>query len=134
MAKTLNEIIRTCTDEYVSQIDVDDPPTPVIAESELVSKVSDMCRAENNIAFQIASANAQGAKVSIDKLRAPSKLCASQIAALMLKIYHIVRIKCGGVNSDPSYDLLAIYQTDGDEEGIYTTPDQRRMERGPLRF
>ena len=123
MAKTLNEIIRTCTDEYVSQIDVDDPPTPVIAESELVSKVSDMCRAENNIAFQIASANAQGAKVSIDKLRAPSKLCASQIAALMLKIYHIVRIKCGGVNSDPSYDLLAIYQTDGDEEGIYTTDE-----------
>ena len=123
MAKTLNEIIRTCTDEYVSQIDVDDPPTPVTAESELVSKVSDMCRAENNIAFQIASANAQGAKVSIDKLRAPSKLCASQIAALMLKIYHIVRIKCGGVNSDPSYDLLAIYQTDGDEEGIYTTDE-----------
>ena len=123
MAKTLNEIIRTCTDEYVSQIDVDDPPTPVIAESELVSKVSDMCRAENNIAFQIAAANAQGAKVSIDKLRAPSKLCASQIAALMLKIYHIVRIKCGGVNSDPSYDLLAIYQTDGDEEGIYTTDE-----------
>ena len=123
MAKTLNEIIRTCTDEYVSQIDVDDPPTPVTAESELVSKVSDMCRAENNIAFQIAAANAQGAKVSIDKLRAPSKLCASQIAALMLKIYHIVRIKCGGVNSDPSYDLLAIYQTDGDEEGIYTTDE-----------
>ena len=82
-----------------------------------------MCRAENNTAFQIASANAQGAKVSIDKLRAPSKLCASQIAALMLKIYHIVRIKCGGVNSDPSYDLLAIYQTDGDEEGIYTTDE-----------
>ena len=123
MAKTLNEIIRTCTDEYVSQIDVDDPPTPVTAESELVSKVSDMCRAENNIAFQIATANAQGSKVSIDKLRAPSKLCASQIAALMLKIYHIVRIKCGGVNSDPSYDLLAIYQTDGDEEGIYTTDE-----------
>ena len=123
MAKTLNEIIRTCTDEYVSQIDVDDPPTPVTAESELVSKVSDMCRAENNIAFQIAAANAQGTKVSIDKLRAPSKLCASQIAALMLKIYHIVRIKCGGVNSDPSYDLLAIYQTDGDEEGIYTTDE-----------
>lgn len=123
MAKTLNEIIRYCTDEYVSQIDVDDPPEPVTAESELVSMVSDMCRAENNAAFQIATAAAGGGKVSIDKLRAPSRLCASQIAALMLKIYNIVRIKCGGVNSDPSYDLLAIYQTDGDEEGIYTTDE-----------
>ena len=33
MAKTLNEIIRICTDDYVSQIDVDDPPEPVVAES-----------------------------------------------------------------------------------------------------
>ena len=123
MARTLNEIIRYCTDEYVSQIDVDDPPEPVTAESELVSMVSDMCRIENNTAFQIATAAAGGGKVSIDKLRSPSKLCASQIAAIMLKIYHIVRIKCGGVNSDPSYDLLAIYQADGDEEGIYTTDE-----------
>ena len=123
MARTLNEIIRYCTDEYVSQIDVDDPPEPVIAESELVSTVADMCRLENNTAFQIATSMAGGGKVSIDKLRSPSKLCASQIAALMLKIYHIVRIKCGGVNSDPSYDLLAIYQADGDEEGIYTTDE-----------
>ena len=123
MARTLNEIIRYCTDEYVSQIDVDDPPEPVIAESELVSTVADMCRLENNTAFQIATSMAGGGKVSIDKLRSPSKLCASQIAALMLKIYHIARIKCGGVNSDPSYDLLAIYQADGDEEGIYTTDE-----------
>ena len=123
MAKTLNEIIRICTDDYVSQIDVDDPPEPVVAESELVSRVADMCRAENTAAFQAAQAASPGSKVSIDKLRAPSKLCASQIAALMLRIYNIVRVKCGGVNSDPSYDLLAIYQNDGDEEGIYTTDE-----------
>lgn len=123
MAKTLNEIIRICTDDYVSQIDVDDPPEPVVAESELVSRVADMCRAENTVAFQAAQAASPGSKVSIDKLRAPSKLCASQIAALMLRIYNIVRVKCGGVNSDPSYDLLAIYQNDGDEEGIYTTDE-----------
>lgn len=111
MARTLNETICVCTDDYLDQIDIDNPPTPADIEAELVTKVKDACLLENQI-------RAKG-----DTLRPPTKLCPSQIASIMLKLYHIVRVKCGGENADPAYDLLAIYQDTGVNEGIYITDE-----------
>lgn len=111
MARTLNETIRTCTDSYLASLNVANPPSPADIEAELVTIVKDACLAENAI-------RSKG-----DQLKAPTKLCASQIAALMLKLHHIVRVKCGGENADPSYDLLAMYQASGKDEGIYTTDE-----------
>ena len=34
-----------------------------------------------------------------------------------------MRVKCGGENADPSYDLLAMYQTSGRDRGIYITDE-----------
>lgn len=111
MARTLNETIRICTETYLDQIDVDNPPTPSEVEAELVTAVTEACALENQI-------RAKG-----DKLAAPKKLCSSQIANIMLKLYHIVRIKSGGTNADPAYDLLAIYSDSGPDEGIYVTDE-----------
>lgn len=108
MARTINETIRVCTDSYLEQIDIDAPPSPADIEAELVSIVKDACYLENQI-------RAKG-----DELRPPKRLCTSQIAAIMLKIHHIVRVSCGGNNADPSYDLLAIYK---ENEGIYSTDE-----------
>lgn len=111
MARTLNETICVCTDDYLDQIDIDNPPTPADIEAELVTKVKDTCLIENQI-------RAKG-----DTLKAPTKLCPSQIAKIMLKLNNIVRVKCGGENADPAYDLLAIYQNTGINEGIYVTDE-----------
>ena len=108
-SKTLNEIIRITTEEYLDALDMDNIPSPLTIESELVTKVRMECQVEN--------------QNRPDKLRAPQKLCASQIASIMLKLYNIVRVKCGGENADPGYDLLAIYQSSGENEGIYVTDD-----------
>lgn len=111
MARTLNETIRICTDDYLDRLDPDNPPEPADIEAELVTIVRDACNLENQ-------ARAKG-----DKLKAPTKLCPSQIAAIMLRLYKIVRVKCGGENADSSYDLLAIYQDKGENEGIYVADE-----------
>ena len=111
MARTLNETIRCCTDDYLETIDVDNPPDPADVEAELVTIVKDACLLENQT-------RAKG-----DTIKPPTKLCSSQIASIMLKLHHIVRVKCGGANSDSSYDLLAIYQDCGENEGIYITDE-----------
>ena len=111
MARTINETIRICTEEYLDQLDVDNPPSPKDIEAELVTLVKDTCLLENQI-------RAKG-----DALKPPTKLCPHQIASIMLKLHNIARIKCGGTNADPAYDLLAIYQDAGDNEGIYITDE-----------
>lgn len=107
MARTLNELIREQTDTYLNNIDPSCPPSPSDIEAELVTAVRDACTLENQT------------RAKADMLRAPVRLTASQIAAIMLKLYNIVRIKCGEENSDPGYDLLAMYQDSGENEGIY---------------
>lgn len=111
MARTLNETIRICTEAYLNQLDVDNPPEPSEVEAELVTAVKDACQLENQV-------RAKG-----DTLAAPKKLCSTQIASIMLKLHHIVRIKSGETNADPSYDLLSIYVSDGANEGIYVTDE-----------
>ena len=106
MARTLNETIRICTETYLNQINVNNPPEPADIEAELVTLVKDACMLENQMRAQSGMGNK-------DKLIPPKTLCPAQIASIMLKLYHIVRVKCGGVNADPSYDLLSIYMDSG---------------------
>ena len=108
---TLNEIIRDETNSYLDQLDMDNLPSPVDIEVELVTLIKRRCTLYNQIVPKSES------------LRAPQKLSANQIASIMLRLYHIVRVKCGEENADPSYDLLAIYQDSGDAEGIYVTDE-----------
>lgn len=116
MARTLNEIVQIKTDEYLDNLDLDNLPSPMDIEAELVTSVKSACILENQI------------RPKGDKLTLPQRLYPSQIADLMLKIYHIARIKCGGENADPDYDLLAIYQDSGENAGIYVT-DERVFKR-----
>ena len=116
MARTLNETIRICTETYLNQINVNNPPEPADIEAELVTLVKDACMLENQMRAQSGMGNK-------DKLIPPKTLCPAQIASIMLKLYHIVRVKCGGVNADPSYDLLSIYMDSGPNEGIYVTDE-----------
>ncbi len=121
MARTLNETVRSVTDDYLNKkINVKNPPSPSDIEAELLTLTRDTLMVENQ-------SRAKG-----DKLTLPTKLFPSQIADIMLKLYPIVRICCGGTNADPAYDLLAIYVDDGPDEGIYTTDEDvfKRIARG----
>lgn len=109
MPRTVNEAMLMFTTDYLDKIDPNNPPTPAEIEAELVDGVKNLCALEN--------AN----RPKGDKLKAPAKLCATQIAQIMLKLHHIVRVRSGGSGSDPDYDLLGIYQVDGRDEGIYAT-------------
>ena len=111
MPKTINEAMREFTEDYLSKLNMANPPAPTQIEAEVVQGVRDLCSLENAM------------RPKDDKLRAPAKLCASQIAAIMLKLYHIVRIRSGGSGADPDYDLLGIYQESGPDEGLYATDD-----------
>ncbi len=111
MARTLNETIRICTDDYLDKIDLDNPPSPIDIEAELVTLVKDTCILENQV-------RGKG-----DMLKAPTKLCPSQIASIMLRLHNIVRVNCGGDNEVSDYDLLAMYQDSGKDEGIYITDE-----------
>lgn len=105
---TLNHIIKTVTKAFVFLLDSNNPPPPADIEETLLEDI------QNDISLE----NANRAKGN--SLKAPCKLNASQIADIMLKIHHIVRVNCAGPNSDESCDILAIYLP---EEGIYTSDE-----------
>lgn len=101
-------------DEYLEDIDVDDPPEPKTITAEVVNKIRNAIKKLNN---DLPKA---------ERWSLPQTLDAHQIAKIMLKLYHIVNIKTtsnGGNTSDPELDILAIYQTNGPNEGIYVSTE-----------
>ena len=107
MARTKDETIREITTEYLENIDVDNPPTPAIIQADILENL--------HTAFEIENAN----KNKGEKWAYMTKLIPAQIADILLRLYNIVNIACAGVNADREYDILAMYQTEGDNKGIY---------------
>lgn len=114
-ARTQNEIIAQTTADYIAKLDPDNIPPARDIERELI--------AATNFAFGLQNASRKGDnKISLLKT-----LTFSQVAQLMIHLHRVVKIAPSGKNSDPDYDLLAIYCPAGDDEGIYlTSEDQLR--------
>lgn len=74
-----------------------------------------------NIQNEITLVNAAR---SGSKWKALDELLPVQIAEIIAASYPVVRIMTGGISSDSDYDLLAIYQEDGDDDGIYMVSDE----------
>jgi putative DNA primase/helicase len=111
MAVPQNEIIRSVTQNYLVDLDPRHAPAPSAVEKDLLDKVNAEFSIENN-------GRAPGNKIVLLK-----KLTNTQIAQIMLKLNRVVRIAPAGKNTDPDYDMLAIYCAEGDDEGIYLTSD-----------
>ena len=107
MAHALNQVIRDVTLNYLDSIDVDNPPTPAIIQADILENL--------HTAFEIENAN----KNKGEKWAYMTKLIPAQIADILLRLYNIVNIACAGINADREYDILAMYQTEGDNKGIY---------------
>lgn len=112
MQNTINDVLRTTTLDYLGTIDPANLPEPSVIESELLEELK--------TAFDLHNAVAdKGCKWKI-----PQSLTFPQIALIVSTLYPVCRIATGGDNTDTEYDLLAIYQTDGKDKGIYVTSDE----------
>ena len=73
------------------------------------------------LAVQSALDSVNTARPKGSKWAIPQTLIPAQIADIIAFIYPVACIMTGGANSDRDFDLLALYQTEGQDEGIYVT-------------
>ena len=112
MAQTINDVLRTTTRNYLNQLNKASLPSPSTIEEELLSHIA--------TAFDLAnSILPKGSKWKV-----PQRLEFQQIADIVATLYPVCRVVTAGENTDSSYDLLAIYQSSGVDEGIYVTSDE----------
>ena len=117
MDTTKNQVLASVTEEYLQNLDPN--KTPLEIESELLDAMKYEFEMHNSVADKG------------QKWRYPDFLSHTQIAAVLAKLYPICKIACAGENSDTDYDLLAVYQEDGPDKGIYLTSEDaiRRLAR-----
>lgn len=109
MAKTKNETIRQITETYLEKIDRKNPPKPSVIEAELLE--------EMEVTFEaINTTKEKGRRWGyLDRLK------TAQIADIMLCLYPIANIAYAGEDAEKNYDVLSIYQSEGENEGIYVS-------------
>lgn len=111
MARTLSETLHEVTTEYLDNLDMDNLPSYHDIEADIL----DLC------STRIQAANALRDKG--DKWKIPHVLTSAQIADIILKLFFVRNIICNDTNTDQSYDLLSVYQTDGPNKGIYVADE-----------
>ena len=111
MAHTKDEVIREITDDYLSKINIQNPPSPTDIQEELLTLITND--------FQMQNVMRQKG----EKWRIPDRLNAEQVARIILKLHPIVNIVCMEKSSTKDFDLLALYQNDGPDKGIYISEE-----------
>lgn len=112
--RTKNSVLREVTDTYLAEIDINNPPSPDVVERELLTMVKEEFELENATKSSKA-----------DRWKLPQTLSFAQIAAIMQALYPICKISCARDNANTEFDLLAVYETDGPNKGIYVTSEER---------
>ena len=113
MEHTMSDVLRVTTEGYLFDLDRDNPPSPARIESDLLSEIRTVINAQNGMLED-------GER----KWKSPQMLGFQQIAEIVAYLYPVYRIATAGTNADTTYDLLAIYQSEGPDEGIYVTSDE----------
>ena len=104
----INAIWLRETDDYLSKIDVGNPPEPETIEHELLDLVANAIMEENALSDKAR------------KYRLPTALTNITITTLILALNPVRRIMWSGTEDRTNFDL-AVYQYDGDDAGVYTT-------------
>ncbi|QXV62919.1 phage/plasmid primase, P4 family [Amycolatopsis sp. TNS106] len=108
----LNEVVTRTTTVYLDVIDPADAPAPGTLEKELLAIVNGVCKSENH-----------KASTAQEKLPLLRFLTCWQIAQILLRLHHVIRIAPSAKDTDREYDLLAMYQPFGRARGTYTTSE-----------
>lgn len=113
MSRTRDDTIKQVTDDYLNSVaGTYPPPSPSVTKSWLL----DTAKAEFDLENAMRSKG--------DKWKIPQVLSASQIASIILRLYPVRNIICADENTDPEYDLLAMYQDEGPDAGIYVSSER----------
>lgn len=107
-----NLITTYVTETYLERINELGNPGPKTIEEQLLELTAAVLRQENR---------------KIDKgepkLPAVRRLDYWQVAQILLKLHHVIRIAPNAKDTDREYDLLAMYRTTGKLKGTYTTSE-----------
>ena len=109
--KSKSEVTRKTTISYLQTLDPNNPPHPDVVTAELLNLIEQEFDLENAV-------KTKGRKWDI-----PTTLLPAQIADILNYLHPICKISCAGTNANSEYDLLALYQPDGPDEGIYVTDE-----------
>lgn len=109
--RTEGQMLQDVTQEFLDNVDKNNPPTIYDCVSTLMGMTVDEYEAEN--------AN----KPKNQKWPIPRDLQNIQLAMIISELFPICCIACAGQDSDPKYDMLGIYQTQGSNKGLYVTDE-----------
>ena len=107
MGKAKLQVLRETTQTYLGSLDKDNPPSLHDIEQELLKQL------------EIAYLTECCMKPPKQHWKVPETLTQPVIADIIMHLCDVRRISCAGSNADPKHDLLAIYQNEGPDEGIY---------------
>lgn len=109
--RTKSAVLKETTLDYLKTIDPANPPTAHVIEAELLDRIAETFGFENST------------KPKNQQWHIPDTLSFAQIAEIVNYLYPVCSIPCAGENSDPSYDVMAIYQDSGPNAGTYGTSE-----------
>lgn len=111
MAKTRGETLKQVTKEYLECLNLQAIPSP----DDLVGDILQGCE------LAIDAENASRPKSK--QWKCPDKLIPAQIADILSALYSIANVSCTDEDVDTNYDLLCIYQEDGEKKGTYVADE-----------
>lgn len=127
---TYDTLLCRVTGAYLgSEIDLDMPPTPDVIKADLLH-VTNECIEHYNLGKEDdnAPANAKmrdrfpDMKEGNDKFPKLRSLAPVQVAMCVHALHHAVALQWDDANDDGNFDI-ALYQTEGEKEGIYDSSD-----------
>jgi len=107
-----NQIYEVVTRDYLDAIDMAAPPSPKSLEAELLALLNTVIRDEN-----------EKIPKSDGRMLMARHLSHWQVAQVLLRLHHVIRIAPTQGSYDREYDLLAMYNAHGLNRGVYTTSE-----------
>ena len=107
MGEARYHVMRMVVNDYLDALDVNNPPEPHEIERDLLKNIDDE--------YAVNCCMMPTTK----RWKPPESLPATVIADVIARINRVSRISCAGPDADKEHDMLAIYQKDGPDAGIY---------------
>lgn len=104
-------IIRECTLEALENMSAEDLKNPAFVEGEVLFYVNSRFDAENSL------------REKTDRFKKLTELSPVQIAIILVYSYPIVKIAGADMSMDSDQDIIAMYQYDGVNKGLYVTSE-----------
>ena len=111
MSTTKDDTLKKVTKDYLETIPKGMPPLPSTIKSDILLATQIEYQKEN--AIRIVN--------HLEKWRIPTRLVPAQIADILLHTHHIRQLALAGLDNSEEFDILGIYQSKGEDEGLYIT-------------